>query len=207
MRIEIDSSIPQELRLPADKLSLLRLKLDDFKVRKRASKKELQSLAGKLNWASAVIQGRRVFLRRIIDCITYLKCDWHKILLKGEALADIAWWHKFMAKFNGKSLLLDKLAITSICTDACRIGAGGYYQDDWFYANWVVDFPFTNNLHINELEAFSVVLETLRWAKQWRNKRVIILSDNMATVKCLNKGTSKNRTLMSIGYPHLSIFI
>jgi hypothetical protein len=70
LRIEIDSSIPQELRLPADKLSLLRLKLDDFKVRKRASKKELQSLAGKLNWASAVIQGRRVFLRRIIDCIT-----------------------------------------------------------------------------------------------------------------------------------------
>ena len=50
--IEIDSST-MELRLPADKLSLLRLELDDFKVRKRASKKELQSLAGKLNWASA----------------------------------------------------------------------------------------------------------------------------------------------------------
>ena len=102
-----------ELRLPADKLSLLRLELDDFKVRKRASKKQLQSLAGKLNWASAVIRGGRVFLRRIIDCITSLKCDWHKILLKdkGEVLADIAWWCKFMAKFNGKSLLLDKLAI------------------------------------------------------------------------------------------------
>jgi hypothetical protein len=155
-----------ELRLPADKLSLLRLELDDFKVRKQASKKELQSLAGKLNWASAVIRGRRVFLRRIIDCITSLKCDWHKILLKGEVLADITWWRKFMPKFNGKSLLLDKLAITSICTDACRIGAAGYYEDDWFYANWVIDFPFANNLHINELEAFSVVLETLRWAKQ-----------------------------------------
>jgi hypothetical protein len=48
-----------------------------------------------------------------------------------------------MAKLNGKSLLLDKLAITSVCTDACRIGAGGYYQDDWFYANWAVDFPLT----------------------------------------------------------------
>jgi hypothetical protein len=110
--IEIDSST-MELRLPADKLSLLRLELDDFKVRKRASKKQLQSLAGKLNWALAVIRSGRVFLRRIIDCITSLKCDWHKILLKdkGEVLADIAWWCKFMAKFNGKSLLLDKLAI------------------------------------------------------------------------------------------------
>jgi hypothetical protein len=159
-----------ELRFPADKLSLLRLELDDFKVRKRASKKQLQSFAGKLNWASAVIRGGRVFLRRIIDCITSLKRNWHKILLKGEVLADIAWWRKFMAKLNGKSLLLDKLAITSVCTDACRIGAGGYYQDDWFYANWAVDFPFANSLHIDELEAFSVVLATLRWAKQWRNK-------------------------------------
>jgi hypothetical protein len=191
--IEIDSST-MELRLPADKLSLLRLELDNFKVHKRASKKQLQSLDGKLNWASAVIQGGRVFLHRIIDCITSLKRDWHKILLKGEVLAVISWWRKFMAKFNGKSLLLDKLAITSICTDACHIGAGGYYQDDWFYANWVVDFPFANNLHINELEAFSVVLETLRWAKQ---KSDYFFSDNMATVTCLNKGTSKNRTLMS----------
>jgi hypothetical protein len=167
--IEIDSST-MELRFPADKLSLLRLELDDFKVRKRASKKQLQSFAGKLNWASAVIRGGRVFLRRIIDCITSLKRNWHNILLKGEVLADIAWWRKFMAKLNGKSLLLDKLAITSVCPDACRIGAGGYYQDDWFYANWAVDFPFANSLHIDELEAFSVVLATLRWAKQWRNK-------------------------------------
>jgi hypothetical protein len=75
-----------------------------------------------------------------------------------------------VAQIYGKSLLLDKLAITSVCTDACRIGAGGYYQDDWFYANWAVDFPFANSLHIDELEAFSVVLATLRWAKQWRNK-------------------------------------
>ncbi|CAC5414227.1 unnamed protein product [Mytilus coruscus] len=196
MRVEIDSST-MELRLPADKLSLLRQELDDFKIRKRASKKQLQSLAGKLNWASAVIRGGRVFLRRIIDCITTLKRDWHKILLKSEVSADIAWRCKFMAKFNGKSLLLDKLAITSVCTDACRVGGGGFYHNDWFYANWEFDYPFATCLHINELEAFSVILAAIRWAKQWQNKRVIIFSDNMVTVNCINKGTSKNKTLMS----------
>jgi hypothetical protein len=50
-----------------------------------------------------------------------------------------------VAQIYGKSLLLDKLAITSICTDACRIGAASYYEDDWFYANWVIHFPFANN--------------------------------------------------------------
>jgi hypothetical protein len=37
-----------------------------------------------------VIRGGRVFLRRIIDCITSLKRDWHKILLKGEVLAGLS---------------------------------------------------------------------------------------------------------------------
>ena len=45
LKIEIDSST-MELRLPADKLSLLRLKLDDFKVRKRASKRNYSPLLG-----------------------------------------------------------------------------------------------------------------------------------------------------------------
>lgn len=101
MGIEIDSST-MELRLLTDKLYLLQQELNDFKCRRRDSKKQLQSLAGKLNWASAVIRGGRVFLRRIINCIALLKRDWHKMLLNGEVLADIAWWRKFNAKFNSK---------------------------------------------------------------------------------------------------------
>jgi hypothetical protein len=65
-----------------------------------------------------------------------------------------------MAKLNGKSLLLDKLAITSICTDACCIGAGGYYQDDWLYANWVVDFPFVTYYFLIRYRLLNFSLET-----------------------------------------------
>lgn len=84
-----------------------------------------------------------------------------------------------------------------MCTDACRTGAGCCFQNDWFYANWESDYSFANNMHINELETFSVVLAAIRWANHWRNKRVVIFSDNMTTVGCINKGTSKNRMLMS----------
>ncbi|CAC5382964.1 unnamed protein product [Mytilus coruscus] len=74
--IEIDS-IAMELRLPGEKLSLLKHELAEFRNIKRASKKQLQSITGKLNWASAVVHGGRVYLRRIIDAITPLKHDWH----------------------------------------------------------------------------------------------------------------------------------
>ncbi|CAC5383359.1 unnamed protein product [Mytilus coruscus] len=81
--IEIDS-MAMELRLPGAKLSILTHELAEFGKRKRASKKQLQSLADKLNWASAVVHGGRVFLRRIIDTTTPLKHDWHKTILQGE---------------------------------------------------------------------------------------------------------------------------
>ena len=58
-------SISMYLRLPKDKLLSLREELALFLHRKRASKHQLQSLAGKLNWAAAVVYGGRVFLRRI----------------------------------------------------------------------------------------------------------------------------------------------
>ncbi|XP_076078791.1 uncharacterized protein LOC143048808 [Mytilus galloprovincialis] len=57
--VEIDSST-MEVRLPSDKLAVLKAELLAFTKRSHASKKQLQSLAGKLNWASAVIRGGRV---------------------------------------------------------------------------------------------------------------------------------------------------
>ncbi|VDI18828.1 Hypothetical predicted protein [Mytilus galloprovincialis] len=113
-----------EVRLPSDKLAVLKAELLAFTKRSHASKKQLQSLAGKLNWASAVIRGGRVFLRRIINCIMRIKRDWHKARLKGDIAQDILWWNNFISSFNGKSLILDQYPVTSVATDACRSGAG-----------------------------------------------------------------------------------
>ncbi|CAG2193184.1 unnamed protein product [Mytilus edulis] len=194
--VEIDSTT-LELRLPLTKLEQLRAELAEFKQRKHVSKKQLQSLAGKLNWASSVVHGGRVFLRRIIDGITKLKHDWHKMRLGGDILHDIHWWYNFMSTFNGKSLLLNTDPVTSVYTDACKTGAGGIFGTDWFYVNWKEDFPFAQSLHINEQEAFAVALAAKRWAKCWQNRRVYIFCDNSSTVSCINKCTSKNKLLMT----------
>ena len=64
--IEIDS-IALCLRLPDEKLIQVRHELSLFLHRKRTSKKQLQSLVGKLNFCASVVYGGRVFSRRIID--------------------------------------------------------------------------------------------------------------------------------------------
>lgn len=54
--IEIDS-VNMCMRLPNAKLDQIRTELSLFENRKRASKKQLQSLAGKLNFCASVVFG------------------------------------------------------------------------------------------------------------------------------------------------------
>ena len=55
-------TVSECLSLPQEKLVDLQLFVQDFLHRHRASKRLLQSLAGKLNWASRVVYGGRTFL-------------------------------------------------------------------------------------------------------------------------------------------------
>ena len=194
--IEIDS-IAMCLRLPEDKLSQVRQELSLFLNRKRASKKQLQSLAGKLNFCASVVYGGRVFSRRIIDTINLLKEGSHKIILSASIKSDILWWHNFMASFNGRSMLLDKQPITSVFTDSCNVGAGAVYEGDWFYTNWQLDWPVVTNFHINSKEILAVFLAVCRWAPLWSNKRIYIQSDNITTVATINRGSSRDSFIMS----------
>jgi hypothetical protein len=194
--IEIDSE-SLELRLPQDKLCALRSELHAFKSKVRANKKQLQSLVGKLNFAASVVHGGRVFLRNLINAIGILKHDSHKIRLEGNLLADIHWWISFMETFNGKSVILQDSPISAVYTDACTEGSGGFWGDFWFYCNWGIDWPQAKDFHINEKEVLAVVIAAHLWGAMWRDHKVIVFSDNKATVACINKGTSRNDVLMN----------
>jgi hypothetical protein len=193
--IEFDS-LAMALQLPEEKLVALREELAVFSDRKRASKKQIQSLAGKLSWAAQVIFGGRAFLRRIIDSICLLKHSSHKMCLSREFRQDVSWWLDFMSTFNGKSLLLDRRPLAAIYTDACVNGGGASWNNDWFYVNWHVDFPEVSDCHINEKETLAVVLAAVRWAPNFANKRVHVYCDNSATVGSINKGSSRNKVIM-----------
>ena len=162
------------LHLSDEKLVQVREELARFQGRARASKKQLQSLAGKLNFCASVVFGSRVFLRRIIDTINRLKAPNHKVRLNRGIRADISWWQSFMATFNGKSMLLDHQPIQSVFTDSCNLAAGGMFDGDWFYCNCELEWPLVANLHINTKEVLAVFLAVCRWAPYWRNKRICI---------------------------------
>jgi hypothetical protein len=63
-----------------------------------------------------------------------------------------------------------------ISTDACLTGGAAYYNTDWFYVNWMIDFPSVSDVHINLKELFTVLLALRRWGHKWKNTYVHIKS-------------------------------
>ena len=103
-----------------------------------------------------------------------------------------------MKVFNGTVKFMDLNKITTLQTDASSLGGAGYYEGDFFYVNWAIDLPDIQNEHINIKETTAVILSVLRWGHLWKNKTVTVLTDNMTTKCILNKGSSKNKWLMSL---------
>ena len=64
--IEIDT-VHRQLTLPEPKLCELQLLLRETTMNRAITKRDLQSLIGKLNFAERVVFGGRTFLRRMID--------------------------------------------------------------------------------------------------------------------------------------------
>ena len=177
------------------KVCNLQTKLQSFKEKKRATKRQLQSLAGSLNWACQAIRGGRFFLRRILDTVNKLKYASHKCKLSSDFKNDLKWWLQFLAKFNGTVYYRDVCKITCH-TDACQEGAGMFCHGHWHYINWKQDMPKASNLHINYKEVLAIVWAVKIWACHWKNCDITIVTDSTVAKAIINKGRCKNGYVM-----------
>ena len=192
--IELDT-IKQCMALPHNNLVELQGVVHSFSGHTRASKRQLQQLAGKLNWACRVVFGGHTFLRHILDIISSLMSPSARYKLSLDFYADIQWWCEFLKTFNGKQLFLSSTAV-EVATDACPQAAGAFLEGDWLYYNFRCETPSWSALHINHKEALAIYLAAECWAPLWANRQVVICSDNHAAVAMINKGTTSNTVVM-----------
>ena len=90
--------------LPKDKLTQLYNSILAMTNKIKITKRELQSLIGKLSWATQCVYGGRPHLRRLIDRLSGLHRQWHKSRITSEMRADLALWCNFMEVFNGTTV-------------------------------------------------------------------------------------------------------
>lgn len=184
------------LEVPESKLVDIKAHVAEFVKKKRVTKRQLQKLVGRLNFAAKAVRGARLFLRRLFNGIASLKRAHHKLRLSGEVYKDILWWHKFLRDFNGVAIFCDETPIVPVFTDACPVAGGGFCNGDIFYTVWEADYPNIADSCINYQEAAIAALSIQRWGKLFSGKTVYLYTDNICASYILNKCSCKNETLM-----------
>ena len=97
------NSMDMTARLPQDKLSELQTIITSWVGKKFCTRKELESLVGKLSHACAVVDLGRTFLQRLINLLRGSNQRQKFIRLTKQARLDLQWWRDFLPTWNGIS--------------------------------------------------------------------------------------------------------
>ena len=191
--VSIDS-LSRKISIPQDKLIEIKDELKCWQLRKKATKRQLQQLIGKLNWAAKMLRTSRPFIRRIIDLSCIPKRPSHRVRIPAGVCEDLRWLLAICERFNG-TVVIPEIAPQPdhvISTDASLEGGAAFQDGDWLYTHWISDYPNVASLHINLKELFVVLLACRRWYHKWKDKTIHLYTDNMATMYVINKGSMKN---------------
>ena len=186
------------LTIPQSKLDEILCLLQEWLGRTRASKKEVQSVIGSLNFLAACIRPGRIYMSRLLNFLRGMP-ESRSIPLTYEFKCDLRWWHKVSPHFNGVAMM--PLADWSepdgvVACDACLLGCGGWSDGHYFHSAFP-PFIQVQSLHINALEMLTLVVALKLWGSGWKGKRIKLFCDNFTSVIVLNTGRSRDPFLQA----------
>ena len=186
--------------LPPDKIDKFSSAIQNMLESKSVQLKQIQSLAGMLNFACGVIAPARAFSRRLYNLSIGLSRPYHHRKITREVRADLLVWKNFLDSYNSKTFFLDYNFLSQdllhLYTDSSStIGYGGVFGHQWFHGLWS---DSTRGSNIAILELYPICLAIKLWGEQLSNKCLQINSDNMAVVHIINNSTSKDPTIMTL---------
>ncbi len=195
--IELDT-VSQAAKLPLDKLKLYCTDITQVLSKGSITKRSLQSLLGKLNFASSVVPAR-AFLRRLICLLSRAALPHHFINLNKSARSDLKTWLIFLDQYNGityfRSLKTINSSTLNMCSDASKKGFGATFGANWIQCRYTGSWP-ERDITVLELYPFYVMIAL--FGDRIRNSNIMFLCDNMAIVQIINKQSSKHGFIMSI---------
>ena len=189
-----------EARLPDDKLQRTQQMVEEWLMKKNATKREILSLVGVLQHAAKVVRPGRTFVIRMYATAARIRELDYFTRLNKEFRSDLHWWHAFLTSWNGRSLLQWHSQInsphTSIATDASGSwGCGAFWDGKWIQWQWPPEWLPAS---IMAKELAPVILCCAVWGPQLSKKHVLLLCDNSSVVQAINKGSAKQDIVMHL---------
>ena len=191
------NSIQMTMEVTEDRLADITRELALWDGRRKATKKEIQSLAGKLQFIAKCCRHGRPFMSRILAALKGLKRSTHRIYLNSGFRKDVRWWQLMLPHFNGVSLIKHEpwsLPDALIASDACLVGGGATFSDRFFTYTFPLDLKKATS-NICHLEFITVLLALKVWGSSLNGVRFTVLCDNAATVSVMNTGRAQDAFL------------
>ena len=193
-------SILEEKRIKA--LNLLELTIS----KRKATIKELEKLAGYLNFLNKAIVPGRTFTRcmyaKFSSCKQKLKPH-HHVNLDAEFKADCRVWISFLKSPSELTICrpfvdfttevtAETLGFYSDATANQNLGYGCIFDSSWTFNQWEPGFikQYEKQINIEFLELYALCMGIFTWIDRIANRRVVVLCNNQGVVSMINNTTS-----------------
>ena len=184
-------AIPEEKRIKA--LNLIQW----ICSKRKATVKDLQRLAGLLNFLNRVIFPGRAFTRRIYAITAgHNLRPFHHIRLTQEFKDDCEVWRFFLESQAGKLfrpfvdlkglISAQQIGFTTDASAAKTLGFGCVYNREWCFGRWPEGFINNCKPSIEFLELYALVVGVFLWSDKLANQRIVVLCDNISAVHMVN---------------------
>lgn len=183
--------------IPADKLADTLKECNIWLDKNKASKKMIQSLAGRLLHITHCIQPARRFLSRILATLANLD-DGQWISISPQFRLDVLWFTTYAQQANGIYYYQPQRPEIEIECDFSLYGGGGVapgYYYSWIYPeHHIKKYP-----QIHHLEAINLLVAYRTLAKkiQRPGATIVISTDNSGSSFALQSGRTKDTVFAS----------
>ena len=188
------------LEVTKDRLDELLTLLKSWSNRTMASRQEIQSIIGKLNFVASVVRPGRVFISRLLNFLRGLpETGLHA--LTQEVHKDLNWWASFLPLYNGISMMpMEGWSSPDevFASDACLVGCGAWVSDikQYFHTTFPIHIQEAAG-HINALELLTIIVACKVWGPPWAGKRILVQCDNEVSVVVINSGRTRDKFLQA----------
>ena len=194
------NTVSLTLEISKDRLDEIKGLLVDWLSKTHVTRKELETMVGKLSFVSSCVRPGRLFISRLLEFMRGMP-QIGKFRVTNEFRKDLLWWSEFLPLYNGVSMMaLENWSLPDevFATDACLTGCGGWNceRQEFFHMEFpekIKDMKYS----INALELLTIVVAVKVWGRQWSGKRIVVHCDNEVSVTVLNTGRSQNEFLQS----------
>lgn len=185
-------------KLPEDKLIHYTEEVKVVIKKRSITKHSLQSLIGKLSFASSVVPAR-AFLRRMITFMSRATHPHHYITINKTLKSDLLTWLTFLENYNGITYFRALGSVNSdtlyMGSDASKMGFGCTFLKHWIQGKYS---GIWREKDITTLELYPIYLMMALFGRLIKNSNIIFYCDNMAIVHIINSQSTKHPFMMSI---------